>query len=442
MSQILNQPSTDHPMEGSATGNRPVSRETNPIPEAAPDQALTLIEMLTQLARRRRTIAKVTTAAILAGAVLGLLLPVRYSATTEILPPRQTQSAADLFLGQIASPNLGSLASLAGGGLGLQSPNDLYVGLLKSRPIADAILRQFDLENLYHARDRSAARQELADNTTIVSEKSGLIRISVTDKSKERSAAMANAYTQQLRLLTQTLAVTEASQRRLFYEEQLIRAKDDLVNAEATFQLVQQKKGLVQPDAQARALIGNIAGLRAQVAAKEVEVQALRSYSTERNPDVQLAESQLSSLRAQVSRLQQPSLSSGPSDSSIQNVPAAGLEYLSSEHELLYRQTLYDLLIRQYDAARLDESREATIIQVVEPAIPPDRKSSPKRLLIVELAALFGFFAAVLYVLAAMTVTRARNNPRIDDQFMALSAALRLRRSKPATVAASPAHSK
>ena len=359
----------------------------------------TLIEILTQLLYRKWLIVKITGVAILVGAILSFVLPVLYTATTEVMSPRQTQSASDLLLSQFANGNLGSLSGIAGGGLGLKDPNDIYIELLKSRPVADAIIRQFNLENLYHSRDMTAARKKLAERTTVVSKKGGLLAISVTDKDKRRAAAMANAYTGQLRALTQSLAVTEASQRDLFYKDQLKRAKEDLVQAEFAFQQVQQKKGLVQPDAQAKALIGNLAGLRVQIAAQQVHVQALRSYLTEQNPDVQLAENQLSSLKKEVVQLEQRNQPSGPSDQSIEEVPAAGIEYLRAEHELMYRQTLMDLLLKQYDAARLDEAKEATIIQVVEPAIPPDRKSSPRRTVIVVWFALLAFLGSCAFVL-------------------------------------------
>ena len=167
----------------------------------------------------------------------------------------------------------GSLAAVAGGGLGLKNPNDIYVGLLNSRPVADAIIQQFDLANVYHAKDMTAARKRLASYTEVVSEKNGFIAVSVTDKDKRRVAEMANAYTDELRILTKTLAVTEASQRRLFYEDQLKQAKEALFRAEVSFQQVQQSKGLVQLDAQAKAMIESLAVLRAQVAAREVEVR-------------------------------------------------------------------------------------------------------------------------------------------------------------------------
>ncbi len=359
----------------------------------------TLIDVLTQLAYRKWLIAKVTGIAMLAGVVLCFLLPVRYTATTKIMPPQQTQSAASLLMSQLTSVGGGSLAAIAGGGLGLKNPNDIYVGLLTSRPVADAIIEKFRLLSAYHAKDMTAARKKLADATQVASEKNGFIAISVTDKDKTRVAEMANAYTAELRDLTQKLAVTEASQRRLFYEDQLKQAKDALVSAQLAFQQVQQQKGLVELDAQAKAMIEGLAALRAQVAAKQVEVQALRSYSTEHNPDMQLAERELASLQAEETRLEQRSPSPGIAGLGLENVPAAGLEYLRAEHELAYRQALFDMLMKQYDAARLDEAKDAAIIQVVEPAIEPDRKSSPKRALILLLFTFLGLFAGCILAL-------------------------------------------
>jgi len=368
-----------------------------PLSEVPSDgYQVSLIDVLTQLAYRKWLIAKITGIAMLAGVVLSLVLPVRYTATTKIMPPQQTQSAASMMMNQLTGAAGGSLAALAGGGLGLKNPNDIYVGLLTSRPIADAIIQKFNLAKEYHAKDMTAARQGLATNTVVTSEKNGFISVSVTDKDKKRVAEMANTYTDQLRTLTKTLAVTEASQRRLVYEEQLKQAKEALVAAELAFQQVQQQKGLVQLDAQAKAMIESLAALRAQVAAKRVEVQALRSYSTEQNPDVQLAERELTSLQAEESRLEQSNHVPGIAGLGLGNVPAAGLEYLRAAHELQYQQALFDMLMKQYDAAKLDESKDAAIIQVVEPAIEPDQKSTPKRALIVLLFTIVGFFAGCL----------------------------------------------
>jgi uncharacterized protein involved in exopolysaccharide biosynthesis len=390
---------------------------------------VSLIDVLTQLAYRKWLIAKVTGIAVLAGVILSLVLPVRYTATTKIMPPQQTQSAASMMIGQLTGAGGGSLAAMAGGGLGLKNPNDIYIGLLTSRPIADALIQKFNLAKEYHAKDMTAARKELAGNTVVSSEKNGFIAVSVMDKDKKRVADMANAYTDQLRILTKTLAVTEASQRRLFYEEQLKQAKDALVAAELAFQQVQQQKGLVQLDAQAKAMIESLSVLRAQVAAKQVEVQALRSYSTERNPDVQLAERVLTSLQAEESRLEQRNHVPGIAGLGLGNVPAAGLEYLRAAHELAYQQALFDMLMKQYDAAKLDESKDAAIIQVVEPAIEPDHKSSPKRALIVLLFTFVGFFAGGLMALLRWWRDIVQSDPIAAKQFEELSYALRGRKS-------------
>lgn len=388
------------------------------------DLEFSMIDVLTQLAYRKRLIASVTGVAVLIGLILCFALPTKYMATTKIMTPQQSSSAAAL-MSQLTSSGAGSLAVLAGGGLSaLKDPNTLYVGLLSSRPVADAIIHKFSLNQVYHATDMTAARKKLSENTVILSEKSGLISVAVTDKDKKRVAAMANAYPEQLRILTQTLAVTEASQRRLFYERQMNQAKEALLSAELAFQQVQQKKGLVQPEDQAKMVIQSIAALHAKVAAKQVEVEALRSYSTERSPELQMAESELSSLQGEATKLERQNHSSGFGDIGLADVPGAGLDYLRAEHDARYTQALFDLLLKQYDAARLDEAKEAAIIQVVEPAIEPDRKSSPKRALIVILFASGGFLAGCFLGLLSWWKEIAQSNPEAIRQLGKLKSAV------------------
>jgi tyrosine-protein kinase Etk/Wzc len=400
------------------------ARDSASLSEAPNDgYEVGLINVLIQLAYRKWLIAKVTGIAILAGVVISFALSVRYTATTRIMPPQQTQSTASMMMSQLTGVGVSgsSLAAIAGGGLGLTNPNDIYVGLLTSRPVADAIIQKFKLMNVYGARDMTRARKKLAGYTEVTSEKAGFISISVTDKDKGRAAAMANTYTEELRILTKSLAVTEASQRRLFYEEQLKQSKDALVAAELAFQQVQQQKGLVQLDAQAKAMIESLAALRAQVAAKQVEVQSIRSFSTEQNPDVQLAERELASLQAEETRLEQSNHGPGIAGLGLGNVPAAGLEYLRAEHELRYQQALFDILMKQYDAARLDEAKEAAIIQVVERAIPPDQKSSPHRTAIILLLTTLAFLLACLYVVATAFIAW---HPKIAQSIDGFRAAL------------------
>ncbi len=377
------------------------------------DFSFSLIDVLTQLARRKRLIAIGGVIGLLTGVLLGLMLTVRYTAVTALMPPQQTPSTASMLMSQLTGNSASPLAAMAGGSLSLKSPNDIYIGLLHSRPVADAIIRQFGLTRLYRARDMTGAREHLAKETVIASEKDGFITITVTDIDKQRAAAIANAYTEQLRVLTRALAVTEASERRLFYEEQLKQARESLVAAELLFEQVQQSKGLVELDAQAKAMIEGLAELRAHVAAKQVEVQTLRTYATEHNPALERAERELSSLQAEAARSVQRNHSSGFGDLGLGDVPGAGMEYLRAEHEVKYRQIMFDLLIKQYDAARMDEAKDASIIQVVEPAIAPDRKSSPKRALIVVLFTAAGLFTGGLLALLAWWNKSAQSDTRI-----------------------------
>jgi tyrosine-protein kinase Etk/Wzc len=377
------------------------------VEESDPTVSVGLITLLTNLIKRRFLIGCITGLATIGGIAISLLLPVRYTATTRILTPQQTQSSAAMMMSQLMSSNAASLVSASAGGFALRNPNDLYIGLLQSRPIADAIVAQFALNDIYRAKSMSSTRKHLASYTSVTSEKSGFIEISVTDRDKTRAAQLANAYTDQLRVLTKGLAVTEASRRRLFYEGELKRAKEDLIAAAVNFQQIQQKRGLVQLDAQAKALIAGIAELHSQVATKEVQLHALRSYSTEKNPEVQLTEDQLSSLKEQVGHLENarhtPETVSGMG---LQDVAGAGSEYLRAEHELQYRQALLDLMTKQYEAARLDEAKDAAIIQIVETAVPPEEKSSPHRSQIVLVCLALGFVCGCLYVTLGTLVRR------------------------------------
>jgi tyrosine-protein kinase Etk/Wzc len=384
--------------------------------------ALSFFGALMQLARGKRLVAFVTGIATLVGIVVSLVLPVSYTATTRIMTPQQTQSSAAFLMNQLSlNPTATNpLAGATGGALNLRNPNELYLGLLASRPIADAIIEKFGLMYAFHSKDMTAARKTLADRTTVTSEKSTLIAISVTDTDKKRAADIANAYPEQLRLLTKNLAVTEASQRRLFYEQRLKDAKEDLVSAELALQQIQKQKGLVQLDAQTKALITSLADLHAEVAAKDVQLQALRSYSTEQNPEVQLLENQLASLQDESAKLEERSGSAKSGGIDLADVAGAGADYLRAEHELEYRQALFDLLLKQYDAARWDEARNAAVIQVVEDAIPPERKSAPRRTVIVLIFMALGLIGSWIYILMRSFIAGNRRLGQLLAEFKSI----------------------
>jgi tyrosine-protein kinase Etk/Wzc len=262
------------------------------------EDEISLLDLSIVIVRNRWLIAKIAIAAALVGVITSLLLPTRYTASTSILPPQQGSSAGAALMAQLG--NLGSVASLAGGSLGLKNPNDLQVAMLKSRTVEDAMLDRFHLIDLYKSKRRSDARKKFEGFVDIDNgAKDGLIRISITDGDPRRAADMANGYVQEFKRLTATLAITEASQRRLFFEQQLSQAKDNLTQAEEELKKTELKTGLIHLDSQARATIELIAGLRAQIAAKEVQINSMRSYATSENPELQLAEQELAGLKSQ-----------------------------------------------------------------------------------------------------------------------------------------------
>ena len=312
--------------------------------------------------------------------------------------------------------------------LGLKNPSDLYVGMLRSRTVADALIRRFDLLRVYREKKMSRARQDLENASGIVVGKEGFVSISVEDKDPRRAPEIANAYVDELRKLTQDLAVTEAGQRRIFFERQLELAKNHLADAEQALKETEQTTGLIQLDGQAKAIIESVVKLRAAIAAKEIELHTRRLFSTEQNPDVLMGEQQLSGMRTQLALLEKQS--GGPGDvlghasGSVQvpvgNVPEAGLQYVRKLRDVKYAETLFELLAKQYEAARLDEAKTAAVIQVLDPAIEPDRKSSPPRAWIVGIVTLLGFFGAVAYVLSAEALRRGRLNPDFDARLTTL----------------------
>lgn len=363
--------------------------DPSPVETAGPESSDSLIESLTQLLQRKRLIAKVTGISILIGLILFIVLPAHYKADIKIMPPKQSQSTTSIL-----NPSMGFGALAEAGGL-LADPNAIYMGLLKSRPVADALIHQFGLLKVYHAKDMTAARKKLEDNTKIVSDPSTLIVITVTDTDKTRAAQLANAYADQLRGITKSLSFTEATQRRLFFEEQVNKQKEALIAAEVAFQQVQQNKGLVRLDAQTAAIISNLSILRSQIAAKEVALQALRSFSTEHNPELQLVEGEIATMQEEAAQMEKTSRPTGYSDMGLKDVPKAGLEYIRASRELQYQQSLFDILLRQFEAAKLDEAKEAAVIQVAEPAIVPDRRTSPRLAVILPLSTILGLLLGI-----------------------------------------------
>lgn len=330
---------------------------------AQDDSGLSLSDMLTLLlARWKRTVGISLGVGVLAlGATF--LIPPTYTARTVILPPQQQQSAAAAALS-----NLGALGALAGGAAGIKSPVDQYVALLQSVTVSNRIIDRYDLITVYESKYRVDAQKTLGTNVRIsASKKDGLMTVEVDDHDPQRSAAIANRYIDELRTLTNTLAVTEAQQRRIFFEQQLQKTREQLTRAQVALQTSGFTASALK--AEPKAAAETYARLRAELTTGEVRLQALRGTLVDQAPEIVQQQAILTELRRQLSRLE---VSSSPA-------PAEDADYTGRYREFKYQETLFELFARQYELARVDESREGALIQVLDLATVPERKSKPKR---------------------------------------------------------------
>jgi tyrosine-protein kinase Etk/Wzc len=377
------------------------------------EHEISLLDVVVVLLARKRFIALFVVCATLLSAVVAFLLPVRYEGVVVLMPPAQNSSIGSALMGQLGGSGLGALASLAGGSLGLKNPADMYVSLLTSRTVEDAMIQRFGLMREYHEKRMADTRKVLEHRTTAVAgAKDGLIRLTIEDRDPKRAAELANGYVEEFRKLSATLAITEAARRRLFFEQQLQQAKDNLTAAENAMAKTQQSTGVLQIDSQARALIESAAVLRAQVVAKQVEIEGMRSFATDDNPNLVLAKQELTALEAQLNRVAGSQQDLG-SDINLSKgrVTQAGMEYVRSYRELKYQETVFELLAKEFEVAKLDEAREGAIIQVVDAPVVPDKKSFPPRPIIIVASAIFSFFVAAFWVMMQQRFAQAAELP-------------------------------
>lgn len=345
------------------------------------DNGLTLSELGSLLNHRRWPILGSAVLGGIVGVAAIFLVPPTFTAKTLVMPPQQNQGAA------AALGSLGALAGLAGG-VGLKTPGDQYVALMQSAMVTDEIIKRFELQKVYDEKYQSEAQKQLEKNTKIaLGKKDGLIVVEVDDKDPERAAAIANAYVDGLRKLTNTLAVSEAQQRRKFFEQHLGSTKDKLIEA----QVALLKSGIT-PDsikAEPKSAAEGYAKLRAEIMSIETRLQVSRQVLTDNAPEIIQQKAALSEMKAELTRMESESQQ------------GSGVGYVGKYREYKYQEMLYDMFARQYELARVDESKEGGLIQVVDVARAPDRKSKPKNALIMLASVVTPLVLAIVWVLLA-----------------------------------------
>lgn len=373
------------------------------------DDEISLLDLLQTIVDNLRLLVLGPLAVGVLAFGISFVMAPTFTAKTQFLPPQAQQSAA---AGLLAS--LGGLGGLAGAAAGLKNPADQFIAYMKSNAVQDGLIERFKLQERYDEKYKADVRKELTQNTRITSGKDGLIGLEFDDKDPQFAADVANAYVDELRKLLGRLAVTEAQQRRLFFEKQLLQAKDKLTAAEQSLKATGISDSVLKSNP--ASAVAGIAALKAQVTAQEVKVGAMRGYLAETAPDFKQAMTELANLRAQLAKQDKEDTT---------NAPAGQGDYISKYREFKYQETLFELFAKQYELARVDEAREGAVIQVLDAAQPPERKAKPKKALIAIVATLATGFALLLFVFIRQALRNAGGNTQTAQKMATLKSSWR-----------------
>jgi uncharacterized protein involved in exopolysaccharide biosynthesis len=370
------------------------------------DDEISLLDLLQVVVDNLRLLLLGPLVCGLAALGISFTIAPTFTAKTQFLPPQQQQSSAASMLASI-----GALGGLAGAATGLKSPADQYIAFMKSVSVQDALIERFDLMKKYEAKIKIEARLALTGSVRIASGKDGLITVEVDDKDPKFAADLANAYVDELRNLLARLAVTEAQQRRLFFEKQLQITKESFTKADLALKSSGINSSVLKSNPASAVEV--VARLKAGISVQEVKLGSMRNYLTESSPDFKQALSELASLKSQLSKAEkeEPSLQ-GASD------------YVARYREFKYQETMFELFAKQFELAKVDESREGAVIQVLDVAEPPEKKAKPKNAIIAIIATFASGFALLLFVFVRAALKNASQNVETRLKLFALKGAL------------------
>ena len=377
------------------------------------DDEISLLDLMLVLVRRKGMIIKITFLFALVGIIASLLMTKIYTASARILNPVEKSSVVSLLEQQA-----GVAANLLFSG---SEKGNVYVSMLKSRNIQDRILDRFGPDNW---RDMAGAgkekrRKDLANEyigeLTVTAEKDNTLLVSVAFTEQEKVAEITNAYVAELEKLANEFAMTEATRRLNYFEGELAKARGSLTRTEQQFREYQEKTGVYMGEAQLTANIQNRINMRAQVAAKEIQLRSLLAYATRQNPEVVKLEKEISGLKEEIKRLEDDPGTGDPLNP-LGGMPAARFEYLEKYRDWKFQELLYNTLLRLYESARLDQSYSPVVIQVLDRAETPENRSKPKRKKIVVVATFLGFSLALALVFVAEVLKRAAEDPEQTEK--------------------------
>ena len=380
---------------------------------------VTLFDYWQVISKRKWGIIALCAVMTMGTLVVSFLLPKIYESTATLLP--QLESNNGVGLGALFASGAASSAAQS---LGISlpgspaTPTDVFTAMLKSRIMADDIIRQFNLMEHYETKTMHDARGSLEGATRIVVTKEKVIKVAVEDRDPQLASDIANFYVSNLDRLNQTLSVSKARENRKFIEQRVAETQTALVKVEDALKEFQTQNRTVAIEAQSKAMIEATAMIQAQIMAQEVQLQVMGSYLSSNNPEIARVQSSISELRKQLQIMETGKSGKErlPGDRlrpAITSVPTLALEYGRLARDLKVQETLYALLISQYEQAKLTEARDTPTVQVLDPAIPAERKSRPKILLNVLIAGILSLFVGLFwaFVRGAMDRRKAAFSP-------------------------------
>ena len=375
------------------------------------------IATLSLLWENRRALFRRTAIGLVASAIIALLIPTRYSSTTRLMPPDQSgQGMASMLaaLGKVAG-DVGGASGASGQLLGLKTTGDIFVGVLRSRTVADDLINKFDLRKSYHDKRYADARKDLDSRTDVSSDrKSGIITLTVSDRNPDRAAAMAREYVEALNGIVITLNTTSAHKERVFLESRLGQVEVDLEAAEKDFSQFASKNTALDVKEQGRAMIGAAAQLEGELIAAQTELEGLRQIYTDNNVRVRSVQARIDEYQRQLQKMdgpksdsaaQPPDNQSGDGQSlypSIRQLPVLGVPWADLYRRTRVEEAIFETLTKQYELAKVEEARETPSVKVLDAADVPERKSFPPRLILILIGTFLVFVFSSLWILASL----------------------------------------
>jgi tyrosine-protein kinase Etk/Wzc len=366
------------------------------------DDEISLLDLLQVVVDNLRLLVLGPLVCGLAALGYSFTIPPSYTAKTQFLPPQQQQSSTASMLA-----SLGALGGLAGAATSLKSPADQYIAFMKSVSVQDALIERFKLVEKYEAKLKTDARLALTGSVRIASGKDGLIGVEVDDKDPKFAADLANAHVDELRNLLARLAVTEAQKRRMFFEKQLQITKENFTKADLALKASGINSSVLKSSP--ASAVEAVARFKAGISVQEVKLGTMRNYLTESSPDFKLALSELASLKSQLSKAEKEEPASN-----------GATDYVAKYREFKYQETMFELFAKQFELAKVDESREGAEIQVLDVAEPPERNAKPKKTMIAVITTVASGFALLLFVFIRSALKNASQDEETKLKLSAL----------------------